>query len=185
MIRDDGLVAAAVLRRYQQHAFPALAPAYAPAGLVPAPAPADAAAAAAKTAADAKADAKTDAAAAAAAAAPAADQTAAAAPVASAMAAALSPSSSSSSVSTTSAAEAQALAGQSPAETDVDRERAVMARAPGDLKPFWPKRLGPVYRANKPLAERLAAVAGAFCSFGHSFLRFLIFCEGNQCGLDP
>jgi hypothetical protein len=51
---------------------------------------------------------------------------------------------------------------QSPAETDVDRERAVMARAPGDLKPFWPKRLGPVYRTNKPLAERLAAVAGAF-----------------------
>jgi hypothetical protein len=45
MIRDDGLVAAAVLRRFRQQFFPHLAPAAEPAG-VPAAAPSEAAAAA-------------------------------------------------------------------------------------------------------------------------------------------
>jgi hypothetical protein len=111
MIRDDGLVAAALMRRFQQHAFPSLAPAAAPAGL----------------------------------------KDVAATPAAAAPAALADEGSIESSLS--------AMVGQSAAEVEVDADRATMAQAPGDLKAFWAKKLGPKYSVGKDINARLAEVA--------------------------
>jgi hypothetical protein len=121
MVRDEALVATAMLRRFQQHAFPQLTPVAELCGDGK-----DASASASSSSSSTSADS------------------------ASSSSSSSSPSSSSSSSASSAAGddivseladpELQHMAGWSAGERDVDRDRVALARAPGPYKAQWAKK---------------------------------------------